>query len=117
MRENGQPFKDLASTHPEARVCVQRTSQSEERVCTTIAKLASTTEGDREHRLRVRTSDLEASGVEIFVEEGGRSLAHGTSAANPGGIVFSAALCSGVKLFVGPRGTANALVFAYLDER
>ncbi|WP_437719688.1 hypothetical protein WMF45_44980 [Sorangium sp. So ce448] len=106
---------DLAKTHPLSRVCMRRITSSSATVCTSLSQAARTSDGDRDNRLRVRTSDLESGGLEIWVEEDGAELTRGTSAPNEKGI-STGALCRGISLYAGPRDTALARVFAYLDD-
>lgn len=107
--------EDLARTHPNGRVCLRRIASPSSTTCASIMKAARTKDGDRDNRLRVRTSDLESGGVEIWVEDIGAELTRGTSASNDKGISTSA-LCRGMSLYAGPRDTALARVFAYLDD-
>lgn len=106
---------DLARTRPHSRVCMRRVTPPGPTVCTPISQAARTNEGDRDNRLRVRTSDLESGGLEIWVEDDGAELTRGTSAPNEEGISTSA-LCRGMSLYAGSRDTALARVFAYLDD-
>ncbi|XXT18677.1 hypothetical protein WME94_51460 [Sorangium sp. So ce429] len=94
---------------------MRRITPSGSTVCTSLSQAARTSDGDRENRLRVRTSDLESGGLEIWVEDDGAELTRGTSAPNEKGISASA-LCRGVLLYAGARDTALARVFAYLDD-
>ncbi|WP_437982664.1 protein kinase domain-containing protein [Sorangium sp. So ce117] len=106
---------DLARTHPHSRVCMRRITSSSSTVCTSLPQAARTNDGDWENRLRVRTSDLVSGGLEIWVEDDGAELTRGISASNEKGISTSA-LCRGMSLYAGPRDTALARVFAYLDD-
>ncbi len=107
--------EDMAGTHPRGRVCLARSASPGTEACVPIAKAARTKDGDRSNRLRVRTSDLESGGLEIRVEDGGVELARGPSAPNERGL-STTVLCRGMSLYVGPRATALARVFAYLDD-
>ncbi len=53
--------------------------------------------------------------MEIRIEEGTAVLAEGESAPNPDGLQ-TGMLCSGLRLYVGPRATATYIVRGYLDE-
>jgi hypothetical protein len=106
---------DMARTHPYGRVCLRRIASPSSTTCASIMKAARTRDGDRDNRLRVRTSDLESGGLDIWVEDGGAELTRGTSAMNDRG-VSTITLCRGMSLYAGPRDTALARVFAYLDD-
>lgn len=114
-KAEGYP-EDLSKTHPNSRVCFRRTVPGADWICVPLADAARTSAGDVVHRPEVYTSDLKASRLEILVQDGdGTTLAHGMSAPNPEGFKLST-LCDGVKLYVGSRDTALALVYAYLDD-
>jgi serine/threonine-protein kinase len=107
--------EDLARTHPNGRVCLRRISSPDSTTCASIMKAARSKDGDRDNRLRVQTSDIESGGLEIWVEDGAAELTRGISAPNNKGISTSA-LCRGMSFYAGPRETALARVFAYLDD-
>lgn len=107
--------EDLSGTHPAGRVCLRRVADPSTQVCGSLKKASRTRDGDWDDRLRVRTSDLEASGLEIWIEDGGMELTRGISASNPRGISTSV-LCRGMSLYVGSRDTARARVYAFLDD-
>lgn len=107
--------EDWSLSHPQASVCIRSRSLGDAELCVPLAAAAASKEGDRLRRPRVSTADIEQAGVEIRIEEGGRVLAEGRSAANVDGVAVSA-LCSGVILYAGGREAARARVFAYLDD-
>lgn len=113
---NDQFPDDLSGSHPNGRVCARRVAESGDWVCAPLTMVSSSLAGDRAHRLRVRTSDLESGGVEIRIDDAGRILAQGRSAPNREGFSASPSLCGGIKLYVGARDAAAARVFGYLDD-
>lgn len=61
------------------------------------------------------TSDLVRGRVEIYIDNGGTSLASGASAPNAEGLL-NTALCGGLTLYVGQRESAAHRISAYLDD-
>lgn len=106
--------KDIGRTHPTAHVCLRRAALGEEWVCSIIKTMAATDDGDRVNRPRLMTSDLKQGTVEIRIIEGADVLAEGRSAENPDGFKPTM-LCSGLRLYIGPRDRATYVV-GYLDD-
>lgn len=106
--------KDVGGTNPTAQVCVRRSAPGEEWVCSTLAKMERTKDGDRDNRPRLLTSDLERGAVEIRLLDGAAVLAEGQSANNSEGLKLTV-LCSGLRLYIGSRET-GAYIAGYLDD-
>lgn len=105
---------DVGGTHPAAQVCLRRAAPGEEWVCSAVKKMERTKDGDGDNRLHLMTSDLEHGTVEIRLLEGADVLYEGQSTENPDGL-SSSSLCSGLRLYVGPREAGNYIA-GYLDD-
>jgi len=103
--------------HPNAHVFVWRRDDPGRVIDVPLTRLHSSVDGDWDDRLRVRTSDLERGALRIRIGEPDADAPYyeDWSASNADGI-RATALCSGVKLWVGPKDRAPAIVYGFLDD-